>query len=34
VYSMLRFGPKTARYNDIELIRFDHTSRYPDWFLE
>jgi hypothetical protein len=27
VYSMLRFGAFTAGYNDIELIRFDHTSR-------
>ena len=34
VYSMLRLGPQTAGDNDIELIRFDHTSRYSDWFLE
>jgi hypothetical protein len=34
VYSMLRLGSKTARDDDIELIRFDHTSRYSSWFLE
>ena len=34
VYSMFRFGALTAGDCNIELVLFDHTSRYPSWFLE
>jgi len=30
VHSMLRLGYFTAADGNIELVRFDHTSRYPD----
>ena len=29
VYSVLRFGSFTATDCNVELVRFDHTSRYP-----
>jgi hypothetical protein len=29
VYSMFRFGALTSGDCNIELVRFDHTSRYP-----
>ena len=34
VYSVFRFGALTSGDCNIELVLFDHTSRYPSWILE